>query len=357
MRKVNKILLWIVIVFFSVFILANLAISVFAKQIVVKQIEQNLKLRATLGSINLSLPFSVNLNNLTVGDLFKVERLSVSPNILGFFAGKIVLNSVTLVNPVINLEQSGDGSLNLPKPGQKGKQPPVYLMSLIIRNGRVNFNDRKIDPSGFKIILDRLNARISKVMLPVTSLKTNFQASSDVLKPDNKKLGSILASGWLDFGPKDMDGVFNIKDMDLTYFSPYYGNFISKKKLLKAQLNLDTTLKSKDNNLAILADLKLSNLIYAQQDQAEGQELELDFTKNALDFFTDSKGNLDLEFEVNTNLDNPNVSTQELKKIILKAAAKNLANQSPQDLITKVNDNIEQFKAIGKTLKSIFKGE
>ncbi|MCX5695430.1 MAG: DUF748 domain-containing protein [Candidatus Omnitrophica bacterium] len=355
MKRVNKIILWVLVSFFSLFILANIAISVFAKQIVVKQIEQNLKLPATLGSIRLAFPFSIDLNELTVGDLFKAKRLSVSPNLLGFFAGKIVLDRVALVNPVINLKQANDGSLNLPKLEQKGKQPPVYLLSLSIKNGEFIFTDKKISPLGYKVILGSIDVNISKVLLPVTSLKTNFKVSLDVLDSNNMKLGSAGLTGWVDFGPKDMDGILTVKDLDLTYFSPYYGNFISSKKLLSAKLNINSTFKSENNNLKILTDFKLANLVYAQEE--ESGLAELDLTKNALDFFTDSKGNLNLEFEVNTKLDNPSISVSELKKIILKTAAKNLSNQSPQDLITKVNDNIEQFKAIGKTLKSIFKGE
>ena len=112
-----------------------------------------------------------------------------------------------------------------------------------------------------------------------------------------------------------------------------------------------------EKNLNILTDFRLSNLVYAQETQAEGEALEINFTKNALEFFTDSRGNLNLEFKINTRLDHPKVSIEQLKKAILKAAAKNLSNQSPNELIKKFNGNIEQFKAIGKTLKNIFKGK
>jgi hypothetical protein len=358
MKLIKKIILWVLIPLFIIFILANIAISVFAKQIVVQQIEQNLKLNSTLGSINIGLPFSINLNKLTIGDLFKADQVSVSPNILGFFAGKIVLSGVTLVNPVINLIESGDGSLNLPKLEQKGGKPPeIYLTALTVRNGKVNFTDKKIDPAGYRTSLAKINARISKVMLPPTSLKANFKVSSDILSAGSMKLGALEFSGWIDFGPKDMDAQFSLNDLDLVYFAPYYGNFISNKKLLSAKLNIDCGLKSKRNNLNIMTDFKLSNLVYDQEELAPGELPELNLAKNALDFFTDSKGNLNLEFEINTKLDNPNIKPSELKKIVLKAAAKNLANQSPEELIGKVNDNIEQFKAIGKALKGIFKGE
>ena len=83
----------------------------------------------------------------------------------------------------------------------------------------------------------------------------------------------------------------------------------------------------------------------------------LNLSRNALDFFTDSKGNLDLEFDISTKLDNPNISIEKLEKVMLKAATKNLANQSPEDLIKKINDNIEQFKAFGKGLEKVFKNK
>jgi hypothetical protein len=154
-----------------------------------------------------------------------------------------------------------------------------------------------------------------------------------------------------------MDMDLKLDGLDVTYFSPYYGNFISNKKLLSANLDLKTKFKSKDNNLDILTNFRLSRLNYAQQLQQEGELPELDLTRNALDLFTDAKGNLILDFDINTKMDNPNVSIEQLKRIILKAAAKNLANQSPEDLIKKVNDNIEQFKAFGKSLEGIFKGK
>ncbi|MDO8661780.1 MAG: DUF748 domain-containing protein [Candidatus Omnitrophota bacterium] len=358
MRKINKILLWIIAVFFTLFIIANIAVSLFAKQIIVRQIEENLKVPVTLGSINVGLPLSIKLSKLSVGDLFKADEVSVSPNILGFFAGKLVLSSVDLVNPLVNLERSADGRLNLPKlDNNKGKPPAIYLTSLSVRNGKLIFIDRKIDPSGYKIILANLNSHISKVMLPPASLKVNFKLSADLLAPDSRKLGSTALSGWLDFGPKDMDGNLIIKDLDLTYFSPYYGNFISDKKLLSAKLNINTNLKAENNNLKILTDFRLSNLTYSQEAPVEGTLPEINFAKNALEFFTDSKGNLNLEFEINTRLDHPNVTVEQLKKVILKAASKNLSNQSPEELMKKVNANIDQFKAIGKTLKNIFKGK
>jgi len=355
LKKVTKIIIWVITVIVCIFVILNLTVPFFVKKIVVEQIEENFKEKASLDGINITPPFSINLINLKIGDLFHVDRVSVSPNIFGFFAGKIVLNDLALVNPVITLEQYSDGKLNLPQLEQKGKQPPVYITGLVLRNGRVIFNDKRVNPEGFKTILGRINADISRVMFPLTSVKTNFKVSADFLKTDGQKIGSIIFSGWLDFRPKAMDGVLTVKNLDITYFSPYYGNFISSKKLLSAKLNTSASLKSRNNNLDILTNLRLSDLVYAREEQGEGELPELSLTRNALDFFTDTQGNLNLEFDINTKLDNPNIDIAQLKKIILKAAAKNLANQNPEDLIKKINDNIGQFKAFGKGLEKIFK--
>lgn len=271
MKKINKILLWIFVTFLCFFIFTNIVVALFAKRIVVQQIEQNLKTRVSLDKISINLPFSLNLVNLEIGDLLKVERLSISPNIFGFLAGKIMLNRVTLINPVVNLRLGSDGSLNLPKPEQKGKSPEVFLISLAVRNAKFIFTDNKISNSGYQVILGKINADISKVMFPPTSLKANFKLSADALNPHENKLGGIMFSGWVDFGPKDMDGTLSVKDLDLIYFSPYYGNFISNKKLLSARLNINTSFKSKDNNLDVTTRLRLTDLVYAKEEQIEGE--------------------------------------------------------------------------------------
>jgi uncharacterized protein involved in outer membrane biogenesis len=357
MKKINKIIIWVIAVIAVIFIILNLVLPSFARKIIVEQIEENLKVRASLGGVNITPPFSINLIDLKIGDFFQADRVSVSPNLLGFFAGKVVLSGVVLINPVITVDQSGEGKLNLPQLEAKGKQPPVYITGLALRNGQVIFNDKKVSPQGLKTILTKVNVDVSKVILPPTSLKTNFKVSGDFIRPDHKKIGSINFSGWLDFGPKDMDGALEVKDLDITYFSPYYGSFISSKKLLSAKLNAKTTFKSRNNNLNTLTSLRLSGLVYAKSEDSELQVPSLSLSRNALDFFTDSKGNLDLEFEINTKLDEPSISIEQLEKVMLKAATKNLANQSPEDLIRKVNDNIEQFKDFGKGLEAIFKGK
>jgi hypothetical protein len=255
---------------------------------------------------------------------------------------------------VINLEQGADGKLNLPvieaKPGAKA--PEIYPISLKLQDGKIIFTDKKINSAGFQVIVDKLNINVAKVALPVTSLATDFSLSCQLASPAGKVFGGIVFSGWLDYPARDMDAKLEVKGMDITNFSPYYGNFISNKKLLSARLDLDSTFKAKDNLLKINTDLNLSGLIY-EANQTE-EELGFDLAKDALDLFIDSKGNLHLVFDVDTRLDNPALGKDKLKSIILKAAMKNLASQSPEQIVDKVSNVIDKFKGYSKDLQDIF---
>jgi len=357
-----KVLICLLVVTLVVFVSGGVYITLSGKKIIISQIEKNLKVKAKLDAVSVSLPFSVNLTGLEIGDFFKAEKISAAPSVLGFLAGKLILSGLTVVNPVINLEQSQDGRFNLPVLEQKGKQPPILLAGLVVKNGKFIFNDKKISDS-YKVILERIDADISKVKFPPTSLNTKFKLSAVLTAADTKALGTINASGWVDFGPKDMDAVIDIKDLDVVYFAAYYGNFISNKKLLSASLGLSSELKAKNNDLSIGSKLMLSNLTYEKEEPPkegepsvkEGEAPEVDAVKNALDFFADEQGNISLDFTIKTKLDSPKIDAGELKKEIIKAAMKNLSRQSPEALIKKITGNIGQFKEIGKQLKEMFK--
>lgn len=202
------------------------------------------------------------------------------------------------------------------------------------------------------MILDKLNIKISKVSLPITSLATDFSLSAELVNSCVLPFGNIELNGRLDYQTRDLDARLKVKDLDIVNFAPYYGNFISNKKLSSALLNLNSTFKARNNDLQIASEFNLSNLVY---EKAEIEKPELaTVVKDALDLFTDQNGNLRLEFNIDTKLDNPNLSPEKIKKIILKAAMKNLANQSPEQMVNKVANIIDKYREIGKGLKKIF---
>jgi hypothetical protein len=350
MKKGHKVLFWVLGIFLVIFFAFNILIGALAPKIIQQQIQDNLKLKTNLEKVSLSLPFTIILEKLEIGDLASFKRISFSPNLVALLFGKVVIHGLTITEPVINLERSPEGKFNLPVLEQKGKPPAIYLTSFNLRDGKINFKDKKIAIGGFQVSLDKLNIKVAKVIFPLTSLATNFDLSGQLLGRQNGPCGKITLSGRLDYLAKDLDAVLEVKGLDLTEFSVYYGNFISKRKLSSASLDLVSTFKSRNNLLHIANKFNLSNLVYAEN---QSEEVDLDFTKNALDLFTDAKGNLSLEFDIDTLLDKPALSRKKIKTLILKMAAKNLAQQSPQDLVSKVSAIINQYGGKDKGIKNI----
>lgn len=358
MKTLFKFLLAVIVIISIIFICLAVFVGVSGRQVAEKKMEDALNINVEIGKISLGFPLSVHLEGLQVGHLLSADKISFSPNLLGLLAGKIVLSGLDIVNPVVNLEMAGDGKLVLPAFKKTGKQPPFFLTDFNIKNGRINFVDKKTVPEGFVVVLDNLNAHAAKVMLPLTSLNTKFDLSADIKDAAGNRLGEAGFGGEIDFGKKDMDAVFALKDLDITYFSPYYVNFISNKKLLSATLNIKSKFEAVNDDLAIDTGLRLSNLRYPPEEpKPEGELPSLNMARNTLDFFTDENGNLNLDFAIKTKLSSPNLTVAQLKQAVLSAAARNIASQNPASIIEKVQKNIEQFKDFGKQMEKIFKNK
>ncbi|MFA5089841.1 MAG: DUF748 domain-containing protein [Candidatus Omnitrophota bacterium] len=353
--KRSKIL---VIVFASVFLLfisLGILVSFFGPRFVEGQIENSLNTPATLGGVSLGFPLSITLKDIRVGSILRAEMISLSPSLLGLFSGRIVINRLLIVKPVINIEQYPDGALNLPKPAKaKGKAPQVLLASLLVKDGMFIFTDRKVTAEVYKIIAEHINLDVSKASLSPASLKIKIKASAELADPQGRKLGAVSASGWIDPIAQNMDGNLQIKELDAVYFSPYYGNLISQRKLLSAKVNLKADLKAKDNDLNAQCHLELFDLVYAQP-KAEEAAANLQLMEKTLDLFIDEQGRLKLDFSLNTKFDNPKLTSSEIRNIILQAAIKNIASQPPEKIIEKAADTIKMFKDFGKEMKDIFK--
>ena len=357
MLKKLKVAIIIVLVLTGLFIAASLAVMIYGKAYVESAIKQNLKMEAHIGSISLRMPLSMHIKEIRIGKLFSASEVSFTPNIFGALAGKIVLNNLSIINPVVNIEQESGGSLNLPNFQKKGKQPPVFLTGLNIENGRIVFTDKKVAPDGYKTALDKINLRINKVMLPLTSLNAKFSLSAVLSDGALRPQGAIASKGQIDFIKKNMDANLKLKGLEVNHFAPYYGDFLSKKKIVSACVDLVSDFKAINNDLSIKNNFKLSKIVYAQEDQQENQLPEINFARNALDLFADREGVVALNFTIKTKLDKPSITVKELKKIMISAAVDNLTSQSPQDLVEKATSMIEKYKDLGKQLKSILKGD
>jgi hypothetical protein len=249
-----------------------------------------------------------------------------------------------------------DGSFNLPRLPQGGKSSSLYVTGLTVTGGKMVFTDKHIVPEGNTIAADHIAIDISKVALPLTSLRTNYRLSAVFTNNTGREIGSLAGKGWIDFGLKDMDGTLSIDNFEATAAAPYYSDLISTKKLLSAKLTMSCLFKAKNNNLAVTTNLKLSDLVYAKEDsEQQAQPTKEDLVLNGLDFFSDRTGTIQYSFTHYTKLDNPSFAPASLRKSLQEAALSNVVHQNPQDIVEKFSKAAETFKAIGKELKASWK--
>ncbi|MFH0763358.1 MAG: DUF748 domain-containing protein [Candidatus Omnitrophota bacterium] len=360
MSRKNRIIIAVIILVIAAFAALAVLVRLYGKKITERSLTKALGIASSIDSISLSIPLTLKIKGITIGELFRAEEASFSPSILSLFAGRAVLSNVRIINPLLSLTMSPEGRLNLPeRPEAKGakqrKGPPVFLSALTVKNGKFIFTDNKIMPQGYKTVLEGINIDIAKTMMPPTSLHTKFSLQAQLMSPQGKGLGGINGSGWIDFGPKDMQGTVEIKEVELAYFAPYYGDFLSSRKLLSAKLSMLSDLSAKNNALKIKTQLRLHDLVYAGQAVEKISPASIfEFAQKTLDLFLDPGGNLNLQFTIDTRLDKPQITIADLKGVILQAALQSLSSQSPVDLIRKGKALIEQFKGLGEGLEEMF---
>lgn len=356
MKKLRKKIIWLLIILAALYIIANIAFGVFGREIIISQIEKNLKLKASVDRVGIRFPLSINISKLEAGDLLKADSLSFSPSILGLLAGKIILNELRIDSPEIAITKNSDGKLNLPKLEPKGG-PPVLLAGLKIKDGKFTFIDKKINPEGHRVEVKDINADISRAAFPPASMYTNFKLSAALADAGGRPSGRAIASGWIDFSPKDMEGKIELRDIDGSSLSPYYQNIVAGKKLISAKLNFTADLKARHNNLTAQCRLEFSNVVYAAPESTEGKKEVSDIIPSILNIFSNDSGNVAFNFTITTKLDKPRIDVVSLRGSIGRAAVENISSQPPEKVIEKVKEAAKGFEEIGKSLKEIFKNK
>lgn len=351
MKFLKKILLVMLVIFAIIFPLGYALVSIFGKDILKAQIEKQLNLKVDLSSVYLSLPLNLEINNLSLGELAKIRKLKIYPSIIGLFSGKIILNNIALIKPEIALERKEDGSLNLPQLPERGNKQ-VFIAGFMIKDGVVSVIDRKVSGEAFSFSIKNINLNIYKANLLPYPLSIKYALSATLpARPDTKE-AQIEGKGTVDWSHKNMQGDFNISDIDVLFFKPYFGNIVPAEEQLKATLAyFNAVLSAQNNDLLIKCRLNVKNLASAKETTPETTSSEL-LASLGMDLLKSPQGEIDLEFDIRTKLDNPRFNKISLKGSVVQNVLEN-ALENPDKIKDTIKTISEQFKEKG--FKAIFK--
>jgi uncharacterized protein involved in outer membrane biogenesis len=369
MKKRTKIILIVICV--AVFVLSiTMAILVRnANRIIKHELESLLGKDFTVKQINLHWgkveAIDIRLTNPSGKEVFKTDSLILEADFIGLLEKKYILSKVSLENPYIFLEKNKKGELINPflrkKPEKESGKPttPVFFKNIYVKNGSLDFLDRKVSSKPVLTKLRDINLELNKISFPYEDNFSGYSLSASIL--GNHSTGTLKSKGKIKLMNKDMDGKLELKGLDLTAFKPYFqkkGDVNVTKGLL--DMDMDVRIKSKKINSPGKATLR--NLEFERGSGIGNKFLKIPLSA-VVSFLKNNNNEIVVNFVVKGDLDNPKFDLKEnfIENITIGIAGKlGLSiTRIGESIVVLGTEGVKQvekgIKGLGEGIKEIFK--
>jgi len=354
MKTIGKIIIVLLILFLGVSLAAYIFINTKGKDLIVAQLDNVLQPQVDIESVKLIFPTTLQMQGIDIEDFLTAEELVIQPSLLTLLTGNIGFSKIAVIEPDITITRASDGSFNvtsllkLPKSG--GKAKPVVIGELSVKNGVINFIDRKVESGGFSTKVTDFNMKVRNPLNPRFKISAEMQG------------GTFRTSGWVNLLRKDMDANLELSNINGAYFSPYFKKFLSGRKLKSADLNSQVSLSAKNNEVEGICQLEISNIAYEEppEEEVSQEEKEDSFPSPAALIFG-SEGslpkNISMDLPIKGTLIPFRIKLVKIAGSVFSEMLKQTISGDPEKLPEKIEDIGEQFKAFGKEIEKVFKKE
>lgn len=320
MNKIERTIGSVIIILAAIFGLVYLFLIVTGKAIIAQEIENFTHKKTTIGYFNLSPSFNLELKDVKIEGLGKIKSVSVSSNLLGFFTGRLIFNSVKIVSPeftfvkapavVVSGEKTSEDPILPAVPAKpKGigiRLLPIGFRKIVVENGAVNYVDQTISANGIKIVLKNINCKIISLYFYPRPIATSFELKGKIPWREGQDVGQVIIDGWINFFKKDLQVTLKIKDIDAVYLSPYYSAWVDleKARIEKAKLNFTIDANGLNNSINADCHLELTDMVRKPLEPGQGEEKASKLTNKVLDMFKAAdQGKVELKFSIKTKMD------------------------------------------------------
>jgi len=293
--------------------------------------------KVSIGQLILKPPFNLEIKDLDIASLARVDRVYISPSIPYLLTGKLALNKVRIIRPRITCErslplaQSAPTAVPSDQPGldqPKTEKPQentastakgglqVIIKSLKIRSGEVYFIDHITDSKSVTVILKDINFNLKNLYTYPVDVVTDFQLSGRLPWQSGEPDGKIYLEGWLNFSKKDLLVSLKIEHIDAIAFYPYYSTWVDleKARIEKAKLNFSSKIQGKNNDISAQCHLELADIVRKVRAPEEPQQKAEKLTDAVLDMFKAmDQGKVVLDFTLHTKMDRPQFGFENIK--------------------------------------------
>ena len=331
MKILRKILIAVLVILILLFSAAYLFFIVKGKTVLTQKLEDALKSKISIGNLGIKIPLVLEIKDLSIGKLAKVDWIYVSPNLTALLGGKIVLNEVKFLRPEINWERRSpvpDASeknltdlnieealaqikeiLNSPKAKSKQK-PQITIKYLGIKDGIVNFTDRAVSGAGIQIILKEVLVDVdnlylfSKSSVPVT----DFQLTAKIPWQKGASEGTVYASGEINLYKKDIQARLEVEGINGIALRPYYAEWVDleKSRIEEARLNFISDIQGQNNEVVAKCRLELTDIKFKPRPAEQAEHKAEKIATMILGIFRAlNQGKVVVNFTIRTKLDRP----------------------------------------------------
>jgi len=316
MRHWIKILSLLFVIAVLLFSSLYLFLLLKGKPILIRQLENLTKSKVSIGYFNINPALTIKIKDINIEGLAKIDSLYISPSIFGLITGSVAFSEVKAIKPEFNFEQSGRqaqaASPAVTSPGvsplASAQRLNLIFKRVIVKDGKLNFVDRKVSESGIRLTLKDVNFNLTNFYGFPRSAITNFDLKAKIPWGDGKEEGSIQVEGWINLFKKDMQATLKIENIDGVYLYPYYANWVDleKARIEKAKLNFTSDIHGLNNEVTAQCRLELTDIVRRQLSEGGSSEKASRITDAVLDIFRSlDQGKIVLDFPIQTKMDRP----------------------------------------------------
>jgi hypothetical protein len=382
----KKIIIVIVALLIIVFSAAYLFLSFAGKNMIIKKLTEITKKDVSIGYFNVSPLLKIQLYNVNIEGLVRINTVYVSTSLVDLLSGELVFKKIRCVNPVVTLEKiapevkdtTPPSSAPAAEPAQakpaetkvaavkpQPSQPKVSFLlfkRIIIENGTLVFIDKTVGNGGLKITAKKIYADIKNLYQAPDSVITNFELQGSIPWHEGKNEGTIKIDGWLNPFKKDMQAVLKITDLDGVQLYPYYSTWVNleKARIEKAKLNFSSDIHGLNNEINAKCHLELTEIVFTPRTPEQKEEKEEKIATVVLGILkATSDGGVYVDFNFKTKMDSPQFGLRYIKTAVEDKiqAARDKDAMKPEDYVAFPAKVAEKtVKSIADLMKAVISG-
>ncbi len=326
-----------------------------AKFILADKLESAFGRKVSIGQLNLKPPLNLELMDIDIEGLVKIDYVYISPSIPNLLAGKLALNKVRIVRPRISCERKlplppaeTDTAevVVIPETDKPKEDAPIetkdnfklIIKSFKLRSGEIYFIDHTADSRNVTVVIKNIDINLKDLYTYPVDRVVNFNLAGRLPWQSGEPDGKISLDGWVNPHKKDMSANLEIEDIDAIAFYPYYSTWVDleKARIDKAKLNFSSKIKGENNDISAQCHLELVDIVRRVRAPEEPQQKAERLTDAVLDMFKAmNQGKVVLDFTLHTKMDHPQFGFENIKSAFEGKLMQARTNSGlrPQDML------------------------